>query len=245
MTVAIAAVFTSCKKDPIASFTYDPENPVQYDVVTFTNTSSEADSYFWEIGSGVSTDASPVVRLTDAGDYTVKLTATGEGGSQTIEKIITVAALDNHYMLGDKKIDITTDFIWKAPHGEGDNYLELTSAVEGQDNPDVLSLFPKQYLDGLPGTYTWDGESETPAVGTYDHMYYANFTGAFGAWDWLGLSKIGTTDLVIEEMETDVYKITGTMTISAGNLDASWAFVEESEKTLTISYIGAITPIAK
>ena len=63
------------------------------------------------------------------------------------------------------------------------------------------------------------------------------------SWDWTGVSKTGSADLVIEEVDTDVFKITGTMTLSAGNYDAEWNFIEESTKILTISYIGAITPL--
>ncbi len=238
MAIAIAAVFTSCAKEPTAAFTYSPENPVQYDVVTFTNTSTEADSYLWEIGTGTSTEVSPAVILSDAGDYIVKLTATGEGGSQTIEKTIAVSPL-NHYLLDDEVIEITTDFFWYSAMGS--TYLRLLTEIEGQDNPDLIKLYPSMGLGELPGTYTWD--NDTKPEGTYNYGYTANYAGM--SWDWTGVSKAGSSDLTIVETETGIYKITGTMTISAGNYDAEWNFVEESTKILTISYKGAITPLEK
>lgn len=240
MVLAIAAIFTSCKKEPSASFTYSPENPVQYDVVTFTNTSSDADSYLWEIGSGTSTDASLEVRLLDAGDYIVKLTATGEGGSQTIEKTVTVAPFDNHYMLDATKHTITTDFFWYQSSMGGDPYLRLLTDVAGQDNPDLLKLYPNKGLNELPGTYTWSLSGD---AGTYDHGYTANYAGF--NYDWTAIGKSGG-DLVIEELVDGIYKISGEMVLSIGTFDwGTGEFTETSSKTLTIDYVGAITPLAK
>ncbi len=68
---------------PVASFTAVPTIPSTVyfpNGVTFTNTSTNADSYLWDFGDGTtSTDVNPVHYYTAKGDYTIKLTATNQG----------------------------------------------------------------------------------------------------------------------------------------------------------------------
>lgn len=78
---------------PIASFTFSPANPKAGEDVTFTNTSTNADSFLWTFslsGSGgarlannsfTSTDTNPVVTFPDQGNWSVVLQATGPGGT--------------------------------------------------------------------------------------------------------------------------------------------------------------------
>ncbi len=67
-------------------------------------------------------------------------------------------------------------------------------------------------------------------------MYMADYPAGTWDWAWAGMTTTGSGNLVIEELETDVYKITGEMIFSED---------ETTTHTLTISYIGGITPIAK
>jgi gliding motility-associated-like protein len=68
---------------PVASFTANPSIPSTVyfpNGVTFTNTSTNADSYLWSFGDGTtSTDVNPVHYYQKKGDYTVTLTATNQG----------------------------------------------------------------------------------------------------------------------------------------------------------------------
>ncbi|MFC1569961.1 PKD domain-containing protein [bacterium] len=71
---------------PIAVFSADTtwgESPL---AVQFTDWSQgEIDQYLWDFGDGVSSiDSNPVHIYTDEGDYSVQLTVTGPGGSDTI-----------------------------------------------------------------------------------------------------------------------------------------------------------------
>ena len=228
MALAIAAVFTSCEEEenlPTAGFTYAPETVVQYDVVVFTNTSTDADSYEWDFGGGVtSTEENPRVKFLTAGDFVVTLTVSNDDGSKTTEQTITVNAPDNHYMLGTDKLAITTEIFWYQSSMGGDPYLRLLTAVAGQDNPDLLKLYPNRGLGELPGTYTWD--NDTKPVGTYNYGYTANYAGM--AYDWTAVSKAGSSDLVVEEVDTDIYKITGTMILSVGSYDWSTGVFTET-----------------
>jgi PKD repeat protein len=77
----------SCKKEadpPIPDFS----SVINDKTVTFTNLSTNATSYSWNFGdeSDLSTETNPVHTYAAYGDYDVRLTATGEGGSE-IKKI--------------------------------------------------------------------------------------------------------------------------------------------------------------
>ena len=88
--------FFSCKKDassPVASFMYSGDSVVPATIM-FTNTSTDASTYLWDFGDNTtSTDKSPSHKYTTIGKYTVKLTATGDGGTNSISKTITVIAV--------------------------------------------------------------------------------------------------------------------------------------------------------
>jgi PKD repeat protein len=74
---------------PTAAFTHTTNNLE----AAFTNTSSgQVDSLLWDFGDGAtSTDANPAHIYTAAGTYTVTLTVTNAGGSNTTSQPVTVA----------------------------------------------------------------------------------------------------------------------------------------------------------
>jgi len=241
LSVVLSIFATSCEKAvlPVADFTYEPTAIVQYDVVTFTSTSENATSYLWDFGGGAltSTEQNPSIKFLSTGDVKVKLTVTNEDGENTIEKTITVAVPDNHYTLDGVKIPITTKFFWfkSTP-----NYLRLLTPITGQTNPDLIKLYPNMGLGELQRTYTY---ALKPGVeGNYDYGYTGNYVGT--TYGWTANSKAGSSNLVIELVDTGVYKITGTMILSVGTWDFSTGlFTETGTKTLKLSYIGQITPL--
>ena len=67
-----------------ASFT----STVNSSTISFTNTSSSADSYIWDFGDGnTSTEASPSHTYTSDGDYYVKLTATSSAANESASTV--------------------------------------------------------------------------------------------------------------------------------------------------------------
>ena len=161
------AVLSSCSdeetpepEEVIASFQYEisEENYLQ---VTFTDFSQGADSYAWDFGDGnTSTEANPVHEYAEAGTYTVKLTATGEGGSAERSEDVTItdpfAAL--RVLAGD---DSKT---WKL-------YREGTAMSLGASAADPAGFWAGLTNDGsrpcmyeqtftfsLDGTYTFDDQ---------------------------------------------------------------------------------------
>lgn len=84
---------TSCNKEddktaPVPSFTFE----INDKTVTFTNTSTDATSYSWDFGDGsaLSTEQNPTYTYATYSDYDVRLTATGDGGSETNKTTISV-----------------------------------------------------------------------------------------------------------------------------------------------------------
>lgn len=88
--VALAIFIFSCKSavPPVASFTYE----MKTDTVIFTNTTVGATSYSWDFGDKTtSTEKDPVHVYAASGAYTVVLTVTAEGGSETYSEVISIA----------------------------------------------------------------------------------------------------------------------------------------------------------
>jgi PKD repeat protein len=83
----VSLALVSCTKEadpPVPDFS----SVIDDKTVTFTNLSTNATSYSWDFGdaSALSTETNPVHAYAAYGDYDVRLTATGEGGSE-IKKI--------------------------------------------------------------------------------------------------------------------------------------------------------------
>jgi len=148
--------------------------------------------------------------------------------------------IDNHYMLDGTKYEIDSVMFWYSSPMGGDPYIRLITNVDGQDNPDLLKLYPNMGLNELPGTYTWDGD-EAPA-GTYDVGYSADYKGM--SYLWTAIGKTGSDDLMITQDDAGIYHITGSMILSVGTYDFSTGdFTETGTKDLDLDYTGAITPL--
>ncbi|HOF21840.1 MAG TPA: PKD domain-containing protein [Bacteroidales bacterium] len=149
----------SCKKDPpTCDFTYTADGLK----VTFTSVVSNANTYAWDFGDGnTSTEANPVHHYGGAGDFEVRLTVTGDGG--TAEKKIKVTVIPG---LEDYKIMLTGGP--GAPNGKT-WVLNTASVIDGDGasaiEPNMLVLLPippdfygwmgRERLDGLKDEFTF------------------------------------------------------------------------------------------
>jgi PKD repeat protein len=79
---------------PVAGFSFSPSNPEVGQEVSFTNESTNADSYQWSAAgtSFSSTEENPKFTFDTAGDFEVKLVATNSAGTDEITKTITVTS---------------------------------------------------------------------------------------------------------------------------------------------------------
>ncbi len=76
---------------PIANFTFSGDNNPAPCLVTFTNYSTNATSYSWNFGDGVTASAqNPQHTFTAGGNYLVQLTATGPGGINSSTKSVNI-----------------------------------------------------------------------------------------------------------------------------------------------------------
>lgn len=82
---------------PVASFTFAPAAPQVGQTVNFTNTSTNATTYSWTLGSaGTSTLQDPTATFSTVGNQTITLIATNSCGSDTTTQTIGVLAeIDN------------------------------------------------------------------------------------------------------------------------------------------------------
>ena len=107
-------VFASCGEDetapvPVAEFSYevDSENPL---MVSFTNTSQDAETYSWDFGDGnTSEEMSPSHTYGDEGTYSVKLTASGAGGSNEFTSELSLVIPE---VFGLQAGDMSDDSFW-------------------------------------------------------------------------------------------------------------------------------------
>lgn len=80
---------TACGKQPVADFTYSPQEPVAGEEVKFTNLSKDTKSYDWNFGDmSIGTQANPTHVYKNAGTYIVDLLA--HNGLQSNEKTGTI-----------------------------------------------------------------------------------------------------------------------------------------------------------
>ncbi|WP_338793979.1 hypothetical protein V9L05_06630 [Bernardetia sp. Wsw4-3y2] len=98
-----ALVLVSCKDDeddtkkaPVASFTFSPTSPKVGETVTFTNTSTDAETFVWSATGAAfsSTEKNPTFTFTTEGAVQVTLTASGDGGTNANTQTVTVLGED-------------------------------------------------------------------------------------------------------------------------------------------------------
>ena len=85
----LATLVTSCEDPPVPTAIFS--TTIDGMDVTFTNSSTDADTYAWDFGDGgSSSDMNPVYTYAANGDYSVSLTASGEGGEDMMTQTVTI-----------------------------------------------------------------------------------------------------------------------------------------------------------
>ncbi|MCC7245916.1 MAG: PKD domain-containing protein, partial [Saprospiraceae bacterium] len=102
----LATAITSCKKDKaevIAGFSFAAD-AADFKKIVFSNTSQNYNSVSWDFGdSSTSSEVSPTHTYAGAGTYTVKLTATGDEGTDVSTQTVVVQDPDAEFfkLVGD------------------------------------------------------------------------------------------------------------------------------------------------
>jgi len=160
-----AALLTigACKKKveapkppaPVADFTYIGADVKAPAAVSFTNSSINAKTYLWEFGDGDTSSAKDPSHTYDAGGtYTIKLTAFGDGGQNSVTKTLTVLPAPTTCSI--QSISVTA-MPFADPNGAGWDFL---------DGPDVCykitNINGDVLVDGSSARFDNTGAGELP-----------------------------------------------------------------------------------
>jgi len=245
----ISIVLTSCKKDlPIAEFSLSDTDLIQWDKVTIISNASTAEETTYTVTGGtyeLVDDTS--IQFFEATSYTITQLVTNEDGNDEFSVTVNVTEPDNKYTLDGTDLPLTSNAYWyDATSMGGTIYIRMLADVTGQDNPNLLKLYPVAGPNSIQNTYTW---SSTGDIGTYDAGMTANYAGF--DYDWT-TSGNGGEDLIIELIYMDsnnsdenIYEITLSLyTLNYGQWDfGSGLFISEGTKSFTLSYRGKIDPV--
>ncbi len=163
---------------PTAGFTVASE----YLTVTFTNTTTFADTYAWDFGDGeTSTDESPVHTYAEAGEYTVSLSATGTEGSIPSEYSQIIEVQEEPYvMITLENADFQLPGTGKIPNWETVPGWSSDTQVSdsGVDGPDGSGNF---------WGYLWNKEPEVYQLTSHVIVEGEEYKVIVDAWDaWSG-----------------------------------------------------------
>ncbi|MGB7337512.1 MAG: PKD domain-containing protein, partial [Phototrophicaceae bacterium] len=178
-TTTTNIVVNAAPEAPVVSFTANPNPVIAGESVIFNNTTLNADSYIWDFGDGGSSiEISPSYSYVVAGTYTVELSATGAGGTETTTLDVVVEA---------------------APPP----VVEPVAAFTGAPNPVVAGnaiAFSNTSTDAL--SYAWDfgdGGSSTEVNPSYSYAVAGNYTVSLTATGAEGSTPSSATLLVTVE----------------------------------------------
>jgi len=196
---AYNAVYGGGPQPPVADFTGSPTSGCAPLTVDFTDQSTgEIDSWSWDFGDGgTSTAQNPSHTYNSPGTYTVSLTVTGPGGSDTETKTnyITVSAAPTADFVGDPTsgtAPLTVNFTdkstgnptsWSWDFGDGG-----TSTAQ---NPSHTYNSPGTYTVKLTATNSCGSDTETK-------VDYITVSGSAPVADFVGDPTSGTAPLTVQ-----------------------------------------------
>lgn len=211
-------LFTGCSSDntdngavkPIADFSFTNDGSI----FTFTNLSTNGDSYRWDFGDlyFVSNEENPVYTYTIGGELLVSLTVTNEsGGEGYISKTITAPEIiiidididgefedwENVEVVYDEsssgsgsmqKIKIWTGGENVNVYLEGNStmLMELVDMYINTDGDDQTGFLHWQWPDGSGADYLFEGPLVSNSWGAF---YEHNDPNGGWGWTWLGGSE--------------------------------------------------------
>lgn len=246
-TVLVTSCSDDDKNPPTAGFSLSNMNPVQWDSSTIASSAIAADEISYTVTGGefVWVDAA-TIQFLDDNSYTITQTVVNADGTDTSAITVDVAEPDNNYTLDGTELPFTANAFWFDGTAFGGTiYIRMVADVSGQDNPNLIKLFPVAGADPIEGTYTWNADGD---IGTYDAGMTANWDGGFG-YDWTTNGDDGDNlkiELVYEDNDPNknIYDITlSSYTLNYGNWNfANFTWESDGTQPLTVSYRGPIDP---
>ncbi len=245
-------VLNSCSSDdvnpPTAGFSLSDENPVQWDKVDIFDQSKESGDIAYEVSGGtysITTDLSSIVFFED-NSYTLTQIIKNNAGADTLSIAVNVSSPPNTYTLDGIALPINNTAFWyKADNGEKN--IRMLTDVEGNEYPNLISLFPVFGTNPIQATYIW---SDNRDIGTYDTGMMYNWRGGYN-FEWFTNGESGQNlkiELFYEDQDNsddNAYIITlPSYTLNYGHWDYLLnQFIKEGEKSFSLYYKGKIDPL--
>src|SRR5207247_1835997 len=118
-------VITNPPPPVLANFTASPTSGLAPLTVSFTNLSSGASSYSWDFGDGNASSAiNPANTFSNAGSYTVRLTAAGAGATNTLTRT-------NYVVVTNPPPPVVADFTGSPTSGGAPLTVSFTNLSTG------------------------------------------------------------------------------------------------------------------
>jgi hypothetical protein len=208
-----AFVLGSCGDDepakPTASFTYEADGRD----VAFTSTSKNAKTFAWDFGDGqTSTEENPSHTYAVYGDYTVKLSVTGDGGEATsLPDALTLSKksdvkIDGNFSEWANIAEVTAPEITGTISKVKVDYdaLNIYFYVEGNanlsgfmdlyldtDNNPETGYFSGWYPEGFGADYLMEGDLSV----VNDADIFKDNDGETNVWGWTVTSPVGSNSV--------------------------------------------------
>jgi len=172
---------TSCQKEPTAGFSADKTAVLTDEVIQFTNTSTDGDSYSWDFGDGeTSIDLSPTHSFSTPGSFTVKLTAFSKNGKKTSTATLSITVTQETLLKLTAYINGTTtpvDSCTMTLYTSYNDWINLTNDVgSGMTDSNGEIIFTNvqpitYYVDAYKSTSTgyWSNENLEYVVTVEEH----------------------------------------------------------------------------
>lgn len=248
--ITAALLITSCSSDdpnpPKAGFTIDPTDLVQWDTTLVTDTSSGSDvAPSYTVSGGEFIYLGNTIQFLEAKTYTITQTVENEDGVNSTSESVVVGTPMNKYTLDGTDVPMTTNAFWYLPPFPpgAERYIRMLIPISGQDNPNLIKLYPTAGPNPLEGTYTWGADRE---IGTYDAGFTQDYAGFSYGWTTNGDDGVDMEIKLIYtdplDDDNDIYEITlASYTLNFGDWDfATGEWMSEGTKELAVYYRGKI-----
>jgi PKD repeat protein len=169
--LSLGILISSCEKAPVPTAIFS--TTIDGMEVTFTNSSKDADTYAWDFGDGgSSTEMSPVHTYAENGDYSVSLTATGEGGEDVMTQTVTIDVsafigtwlVDSTYQVATAYTNFTTATPVPGNFSAPSVIYIFAGVTDATATSCTLELVDDEegtvLVNGAASTTTWTEESE-------------------------------------------------------------------------------------
>lgn len=206
-------VFTSCKKEPSASFTASQSTAEVGEVVKFTDASENAAKYYWDFGDGkqeaFDRAVSPTHIYQAEGTYTVSLLVENEKGNQTSTDSTTIEitkGLDSNETEEEQETEAEKEIrleimseVWNLDRFERTDYVN--GSIDNQA-PNIDQNFDSTTFEFVSErNYIRNDENDNESTGSWgtlkdDRVDFMN--------EIFEIETLNSTDMVLKRVERSI-----------------------------------------